>query len=57
MSLRCDAPRLVAGEEVRRRAPSRLLLEVDVGERLPAACFHDEAGVRFLNRPRRRGAP
>ena len=29
-----DAPRLVAGEEVRRRAPSRLLLEIDVGERL-----------------------
>jgi hypothetical protein len=30
-----DAPCLVAGEEVRRRATARLLLEVDVSERLP----------------------
>ena len=30
-----DAPGLVAGEQVRRRAPSGLILEIDVGERLP----------------------
>jgi hypothetical protein len=30
------APGLVAGEEVRRRATARLILEIDVGERLPA---------------------
>jgi hypothetical protein len=29
-----DAAGLVAGEQVRRRAPSRLVLEIDVGERL-----------------------
>ena len=29
------APGLVAGEEVRRRAPTGLLLAIDVGERLP----------------------
>jgi hypothetical protein len=29
--------RLVAGEQVGRRAPSRLVLEMDVGERLPLA--------------------
>jgi hypothetical protein len=32
-----DAPGLVAGEEVRRRATARLNLEVDVGQRLPVA--------------------
>jgi hypothetical protein len=29
-----DATRLVAGEEVRRRETSRLVLEINVGERL-----------------------
>ena len=33
--VRCDAPSLVAGEGVRRRATARLLLEIDVGQRLP----------------------
>jgi hypothetical protein len=28
-----DTPRLIAGEQVRRRAPPRLLLEIDVGQR------------------------
>jgi len=31
---------------VRRRAPSRFLLEIDVGERLPVGVADDEAGVR-----------
>jgi hypothetical protein len=34
---------LVAGEEVRRRAPPRLLLEIDVGGRLRVAVADDEA--------------
>jgi hypothetical protein len=32
-----DAPGLVAGEEMRRRAASRLLLEIDAGQRLQLA--------------------
>ena len=49
-----DAPGLVAGEQMCRRAPSRLLLEIDVGERLPVAVADDEAGVGVLDGPRRR---
>jgi hypothetical protein len=30
------------------RSPARLLLEIDVGERVPAVVPDDEAGVRFL---------
>jgi hypothetical protein len=41
-----DAPGLVAREEVRRRAASRLILEVDVGERLPVAVADDEGMYR-----------
>jgi hypothetical protein len=40
-----DAPSLVAGEEVRRRATARLLLEIDVGQRLPAVVPDDEASA------------
>ena len=49
-----DAPGLVAGEEMRRRAPAPLLLEIDVGERLPVGVADDEAGVGFLDGPGRR---
>jgi hypothetical protein len=38
-----DPPGLVASEEVRRRAASRLLLEIDVGGRLRVAVADDEA--------------
>jgi hypothetical protein len=38
-----DALGLVAGEEVRRRAASRLLLEIDIGERLPVGVADGEA--------------
>jgi len=41
-----DAPGLVEGEQLWRRAPSRLPLEIDVGEHLPAGVLHDE--VRFV---------
>jgi len=48
-----DAPRLVAGEQVRCRAPPRLLLEIDIGERLPVGVADDEAGiVNLVERPR-----
>jgi hypothetical protein len=42
-----DAPRL-AGEELGRRASSRLLLELEVGEHLTGGVRHGEAGVGFL---------
>jgi hypothetical protein len=35
----------VAGEQLGRRAPPRLLLEIDVGERLPVVIADDEAGL------------
>ena len=36
---------LVAGEEMRRRASSGLILEIHVSERLPLGIADDEAGV------------
>jgi hypothetical protein len=45
---------LVPGEEVCRRVSSGLILEVDVGERLPVGVADDEADVDFLNGPGRR---
>jgi hypothetical protein len=38
-----NPPCFVAGEEVRRRPPSRLLLAIDVSERLPVGVADDEA--------------
>jgi hypothetical protein len=35
-----------------RRPPSRLILEIDIGERLPVVVAHDEAGGLFLDCPR-----
>jgi hypothetical protein len=48
-----DAPRLVLSEQLGRGASSRLLLEIDVGERLPVGVADDEAppvqlGVGFF---------
>ena len=56
-----DAPGLVAGEEVRRRAMLQLPLEIDVSERLPISIADDEAppiqlGVGLLGGPGRREA-
>ena len=42
-----DAPRLVA-------AVAGLVLEIDIRQRVPGVILHDEAGVRFLDGPRRR---
>jgi hypothetical protein len=39
-----------------RRAASRLMLEIDVGERLTVGVADDEAGVGFLGGPGRREA-
>jgi hypothetical protein len=36
-------PRLVAGEQMSRRATARLVLEIDAGERLPVGVANDEA--------------
>jgi hypothetical protein len=38
-----DPPGLVAGEQVRRRAASGLVLAIHVGERLPVGVADDEA--------------
>ena len=54
--LAANAPGFIAGEELRRRSPAGLLLEIDIGERQAAVILHDEAGVRLLDGPRRREA-
>jgi hypothetical protein len=46
-----DAPRLVA-EEVRRRAPSRLLLAIDVSERLPVGVGATRCGWAYRDKRR-----
>jgi hypothetical protein len=56
-----DAAGLVAGEQVRDRAPSRFLLEIDIGERMAVGVMDDEAlspelGVGSFDGPRRREA-
>ena len=38
-------PRLVAGHEIGRRAPARLLLEIDIGQRLAVVVPDDVAGA------------
>ena len=47
---------LVAGEQLGCRASAGLLLEIDVGKRLPTGVADDEAGVRLFSDPRRREA-
>ena len=55
--VRGDAPGLVAGEQLGRRTSSRLLLlEIEVGQRLPVGVADDEAGVGLLDGPGRREA-
>ena len=51
-----DPPRFVTGHQMRRRAPSRLILKVDVGERVAVDVADDVAGVGLLGRPGRREA-
>src|SRR5205807_5032972 len=54
-----DPPRLVPRHQVRRRSPARLILEIDVGQRVAVGISHDEAilaELRFgvIDRPGRR---
>src|SRR5262245_43510347 len=51
-----DAPRLLAREHVRRCAPTRLILAIDVSNRGPVVITDDEAGVCFVRDPRCREA-
>jgi hypothetical protein len=52
-----DPPSLVLGEQVGRRASARLVLEVEIAERLTVLVADDEAGVVVLfERSRRREA-
>jgi hypothetical protein len=52
-----DAPGLVPSEQVRRRPSARLLLVVDIRERVAVPVLHDETRiVVLLDRPQRREA-
>jgi hypothetical protein len=54
--LKGDALRLVTRQQLGRRAPSRLILEIDIGQLLAAAILDDEGGLQFLDSPWRREA-
>ena len=54
--IRRDPPRLVAGEQLGRRSTPRLVLEINIGKRLPAVVADNKAGGLFLDSPRRREA-
>ena len=41
--VRGDAPRLVARHQSRCRSPARLILEIDIRQRVPGVVLHDEA--------------
>ena len=49
-----DPPRLISRQQLCRRSPAGLLL--DIRQRVAVGVLHDEAGVRFLDGPRRREA-
>ena len=51
-----NPPGLVVSEQLGRRSTTRLVLEIDVGERLPIGVADDEAGVGLLGGPGRREA-
>jgi hypothetical protein len=44
-------PRLVLGEQLGRRPSPWLILEIDIGQLLPAVIAHDEAGGLFFDGP------
>jgi len=48
--------RLVPGEQLRRRAPTGFLLEIEVRKRLPGRVADDEGLRVLLDGPGRRGA-
>jgi hypothetical protein len=51
-----NPPRLIFGEQFRRRPPSRLILEIDIRQRLLVVIAHDKAGGLFFDGPRGREA-
>jgi hypothetical protein len=52
--VRCDTAHLILAEQLGRRTPPRLILIIDVRERLPVVVAHDETVRRDFDRPRRR---
>ena len=52
--VRRDALRFVTRQQDGRRSPSRLVLEIDVGERLPVLVLDGEAGFLLVDGGRRR---
>jgi hypothetical protein len=44
-----DPPRLVLREQLRRRSPARLILEIDIRQPLPGAVDHDKARIQFID--------
>jgi len=50
----CYKECLVAREQLCRRSPARLALEIDIRQRLLVAISHDETSLGFLDRPWRR---
>jgi hypothetical protein len=51
-----DPPRFIARKQISGAAPTGLLLEINVGKRLPIEVAHDKARVGFFSSPRRRKA-
>jgi hypothetical protein len=49
-NIESDPPRIVLGEQVGRRSPPRLILEIDIRKRLPIVIADDGAGVQFTQR-------
>jgi len=54
--IRRDPPRLIFREQLGRRSPAGLVLEVDIGELLTVVIAHHKAGRLFFDLPRRREA-
>src|SRR6516165_9907896 len=46
--VRCDPSRFIFAEQLRRRPPPRLILEIDVSELLLVLIAHDKTGVLLL---------
>ena len=53
--VRRHAPRVVAGHQLGRRAPTRFVLEMEIPKLLPARAPHDEARILVLLDGPRRG--
>jgi len=47
---------LIFGEQLGRRPPSRLFLEINIRKLLSRAVLHDEGGTNIFDCPRRREA-